>query len=402
MRVLFCTWDNAGHLTPLVPLGWALRAAGHELLVASSPGFAARIARSGLPALPVGPRFDSFAVLTEQVKARDWRPTPPVDRRVPAPDTVERIRRRGLTGLRVAAQAADVQADDLVAFCRQWRPDLVVYEPSGYAGPLVGRLFDIPAVRLLWSVDISAPVGDFEQDVVGGLARRFGLPRLGINGTVTLDPCPARMQLPADLRRHPVRYVPYNGASVVPGWLSEPPAARRVCVTWGTSLQQWGFAHLVLAPRVVEALAGLDVEVVVAVSDDQRDLFGPLPSNVRHIGPVPLHPLLRTCDAVVHHGGAGTTMNALVNGVPQLAIGLTPDCVFHARQIEHAGAGRGPIGADASPDAIRTGVCALLDDPGYRRVAGELRDEMAAMPAPADVVGFLEKLAGPSGSGELP
>jgi len=393
VRVLFCTWDNPGHLTPLVPLGWALRAAGHEVLVASAPGFAARIASSGLPALPVGPRFDSFAVLAEQVKARGWRPTPPVDRRVPAADTVECIRRRGLTGLRIAAQAADVQADDLVAFCRRWRPDLVVYEPSGYAGPLVGCLFGVPAVRLLWSVDISAPVGDFEEDVVGGLARRFGLPRLGINGTVTLDPCPARMQLPADLRRHPLRYVPYNGPSVLPGWLREPPAAPRVCVTWGTSLQRWGLGHLVLAPRVVEALADLDVELVVAVPDDQRDLFGPLPSNVRHLGQVPLHPLLPTCAAIVHNGGAGTTMTALRAAVPQLAIGTTPDCVFHARQVEHAGTGRALLGEDATPEAIRAGVRPLLDDPGYRRVAGELRDEMVAMPTPAEVVGYLEKLA---------
>jgi UDP:flavonoid glycosyltransferase YjiC (YdhE family) len=391
--VLFCTWDNPGHLTPLVPLGWALRAAGHELLVASSPGFASRIAHTGLPALPVGPDFDSFSVLMDQVKARRWRPTPPVDRRIPAPDTVERIRRRGLIGLRVAAQAADAQADDLVEFCQHWRPDLVVYEPSGYAGPLVGRLFGVPAVRLLWGVDISAPVADFEQDVVGDLARRFGLPKLGINGTVTLDPCPARLQLPADLRRHPVRYVPYNGHSVVPGWLREPRAARRVCVSWGTSLQQWGFGHLVLAPRVVEVLADVDVEVVVAVPDNQREMFGPLPPNVRHLGPVPLHLLLSTCDAIVHHGGAGTTMTALRAAVPQLVVGHIPDCVFHARQIEQSGAGRGLLGDDASPEAIRRDVLALLDDPGYRQVAGELRDEMAAMPSPAEVVGFLEKLA---------
>jgi UDP:flavonoid glycosyltransferase YjiC (YdhE family) len=400
VRVLFCTWDIAGHLTPLVPFGWALRAAGHEVLVASAPGFAPRVARAGLPALPVGPDFDSFAVLTERVKARGWRPTLPVDRRNPAPDTVERIRRRGLTGLRVAAQAADAQADDLVRFCRRWRPDLVVYEPSGYAGPLVGRLLGVPAVRVLWGVDISAPVADFEHDVVGDLARRFGLPALGINGTVTLDPCPARLQLPAALPRQPVRYVPYNGPSVVPGWLREPPAARRVCVSWGTSLPQWGFGRLVLAPLVVEALADVDVEVVVAVTEDQRELFGPLPPNVRHLGPVPLSPLLPSCAAIVHHGGSGSTMTALATAVPQLAVAHVPDSVFHARQIEHSGTGRALLGDEATGEAIRRDVLALLDEPGYRRVAGELRDEMAAMPSPADLVGFLEKLAEQPGTGD--
>ena len=35
MRVLITSAPMHGHLFPLVPLAWALRAAGHEVLVAS-------------------------------------------------------------------------------------------------------------------------------------------------------------------------------------------------------------------------------------------------------------------------------------------------------------------------------------------------------------------------------
>src|SRR2546430_2783245 len=216
MRVLFTTWDMSGHLNPMVPLGWALRAAGHEVVVASSPGLSPAITASGLPALAVGPDVDSFEVLVAQVKASGWQPKLTVDRAVEAPDTVARIRRRSLLGLRVAAQAADAQADDLVRFSRDWRPDLVVFEPSGFAGPLVARLLGVPAVRHLWCMDLTAPVAAFEGDIVGDLAHRFGLTEVGITGDVTLDPCPQPVQAPDDLSRQPIRFVPYNGPSLTP------------------------------------------------------------------------------------------------------------------------------------------------------------------------------------------
>ena len=86
-------------------------------------------------------------------------------------------------------------------------------------------------------------------------------------------------------------------------------------------------------PRVVRALAGLDVEVVVAVLESQRELFTEMPANVRSVGPVPLHLLLPTCDAIIHQGGGGTLMTALVSGLPQLVVPTFPDQAFSARQL---------------------------------------------------------------------
>ncbi len=393
MRVLFSTWDVPGHANPMLPLAWALRAAGHDVVVASNPHLAPKIVNAGVPFLPVGPQFDSFSILVEQVRASGWQPKRPVDRTLGAPDTIERIRRRSLLGHRIAEQAAQAQAGDLVEFCRQWPPDLVVFEPSGYAGPLVARLAGVPAVRHLWGVDITGPAAGFENDIVGDLARRFGLSELGINGDLTIDPCPAAVQLSGDVDRQAIRFVPYNGASIMPEWLREPASSRRICVSWGTSMDQWGFSHLVLAPKVVEALAGEDVEVVVAVADSQRDLFGSLPGNVRFLGRVPLHLLLPTCAGIVQQGGAGTTMTALVSGVPQVIIPHIPDCVFHGRQVGYSGAGRYLHGLDATADAIRENVLAIIDDPGYARAAADLRTDMVSKPSPMEVVGILEELA---------
>jgi len=53
MRVLFSVSDYAAHYFPMVPLGWALQAAGHEVLVACAPSEQATLARAGLTPAPV-------------------------------------------------------------------------------------------------------------------------------------------------------------------------------------------------------------------------------------------------------------------------------------------------------------------------------------------------------------
>nr|WP_308426316.1 nucleotide disphospho-sugar-binding domain-containing protein [Streptosporangium pseudovulgare] len=443
-----------GHFNPLVPLCWALRAAGHEVVVVSNPGLVPAIVQAGLPALPAGdPGFDSYAVLREQLAARSWRPVPPADTAAtgtanasgtaggPANTTANTAgttggpagagetdgsaaarpsadgstganaggsaggstggdaggsadhTRRRLHGFRVATRSALAQADDAAAFARHWRPDLVLFEPVAFVGPLIGKLCGVPAVRVLWSVDFTGPMARFEADVVGDLLDRFGLERLDVNGDLTLDPCPPELQYDLDLPRRRFRFVPYNGASVLPADLEPPTGLPRVCVTWGTSQERLGFDRMMIAPRVVEALAGLKAEVVVAVTDGQRAAFDPLPDNVLRIGRMPLDALLRDCDLLVQQGGAGGTMTALVNGVPQLVVPHMPDEIFHGRQVERGGVGRCLPGAEATVEALREQITAVLDDPSYRDTARRLREDMLALPTPAQLVPELEELA---------
>ena len=51
MRVLVTSWGWRSHFYPLVPLAWALRSAGHEVLVASQPSMTEDIVGAGLPAV---------------------------------------------------------------------------------------------------------------------------------------------------------------------------------------------------------------------------------------------------------------------------------------------------------------------------------------------------------------
>jgi hypothetical protein len=55
MRVLLLPGLNKSHLYVMVPLAWALRSAGHDVLVAAQPDMAGDIAPTGLPGIAVGP-----------------------------------------------------------------------------------------------------------------------------------------------------------------------------------------------------------------------------------------------------------------------------------------------------------------------------------------------------------
>src|SRR5262249_31598134 len=183
----------------------------------------------------------------------------------------------------------------------------------------------------------------------------------------------------------------YNGPAVEPDWLRVPPRRPRICVTWGTTVAGMSLDNAFLAPAVVRALAGRNVEVVVAVVDAQRELFGELPGNVVHLGPVPLDVLLPTCAAIVHQGGGGTMMTAMKSGVPQFVVPYIPDTTFNAKQLAATGAGRYLYGGEATEERLHAELDEFFDRLDiYRCEALRLRAEHLPLPTPAQVVSTLE------------
>jgi UDP:flavonoid glycosyltransferase YjiC (YdhE family) len=113
-----------------------------------------------------------------------------------------------------------------------------------------------------------------------------------------------------------------------------------------------------------------------------------LPPNVRVVGRVPLDRVLPHATAVVHHGGAGTVLGALAAGVPQLVCPGPGDRRHNATLVARRGAGLS-VEAKSITAAILT---RLISDAALVEAAREVRDEIAAMPPPADLVPDLEAL----------
>nr|WP_237540789.1 nucleotide disphospho-sugar-binding domain-containing protein [Streptomyces sp. SID4917] len=117
----------------------------------------------------------------------------------------------------------------------------------------------------------------------------------------------------------------------------------------------------------------------------------PVPPNVHVEAWVPQADVLAGADAVVCHGGSGTTFGALAAGLPLVVIPFFADQPANARLVSEAGAGLVVSPSGGSPDTmpalgpddvprIRAAVESVLADPSYRTEARRLADEMRALP----------------------
>ncbi|GHJ05553.1 MULTISPECIES: nucleotide disphospho-sugar-binding domain-containing protein [Streptomyces] len=416
MRILFT--PVAATTTPLfhmVPLAWAFRAAGHDVRVAAQPELSRAIVDVGLPAVEVGHGYEIMdGVLRSrggqrviEAPADQWTDSglagtaeePPAD----YDDKHADLRDAAMAPL---VEAAGRMAPGLLRFTEYWRPDLLVTDSMVFAAPLVSALRGVPLVRQTWGPDVmrmvSQPLqgraadGDVRAEWptgLPGLYDHYGVEVRNDYPVRTVDPWPTSLQFPDLSGRLPMRFVPYNGAAVSPDWVLDHPGRPRVCVTWGTSTSALAGDEAFVLPRVVEGLAGLDVEVVLAVGPDDRRKLGTLPAGVRVAENVPLHLFMGTCDAIVHQGGTSTLLTAARHGLPQVMMPQTADNPFNAANFAGSGAGVTLDAAGADAGEIGAAVTRVLTEPAWRVAAEKLREEMAEMPPPSAVVRSLEELA---------
>ncbi|XKK41895.1 activator-dependent family glycosyltransferase [Nocardiopsis sp. ARC36] len=424
MRILFTTFSEKAHFIGMVPLAWALRAAGHEVRVASQPELAPTVAATGLPFVGVGTDHLLPQVISWVGRmGEDMRPDFDMMGVAAAEPPSWEALRAGYRDVLVPLWwkvVNDPMLDDLVSFCRAWRPDLVVWEPLTFAGAIAAQACGAPHARFLWSLDLFAamrvqylermgeqPGADRDDPLRAWLENRAARYGVGfsedlVRGRATLDPVPDSLgvPVPTGTRRLPLRYVPYNGRAVVPDWLRTPPARPRVALSLGITATRRLGGHTVDVGTLLEGLADLDVEVVATLSAPEQGKLGAVPPNARLVEYVPLHALAPACDAMITHGGAGTVLTGLAHGVPQAAV---PHHMYDepllASLVAAQGAGVVVDPARVSPDTVRESVLRLLGDPAHAGAAGRLREEMAAMPSPADVA---RDLVGAAGEGAGP
>lgn len=366
MRILFTTVGLSGHFFPSVPLAWALRARGHDVLIGCADGFSEAAVHSGLPVAPCGPA-DRFADLA----ARDGA----------AMGTDERRRVHGRVFGRLAVQILP----GMRRLVSTWRPDLIVSERAEAAGPLTAAAHGVPLVEMHWGV---APLYEYRQATAAELhTDRLPDPDL------VLNPWPPSLRKPHALGHHSIRTVAYSGPARVAAWMLRPRSRPTICVSLGTVLPDLS-DDLVGSTlgRIVGGLAALDVDVIVAVDDDVAAGLPELPAGVVHVGWLPLPQVFAVCDLVVHHGGQGTTLAALSAGRAQLVLPQFDDQFDNATAVAEAGAGL-TLTADELRESEVTRRCTeLLGRQRYRHAAAEIAAEIAEQPSPADVAGALEEL----------
>ncbi|WDZ90837.1 activator-dependent family glycosyltransferase [Nocardiopsis sp. HUAS JQ3] len=415
MRVLLAAAAEKPHFLGMVPLAWALRAAGHEVRVASQPALEPVAVGAGLPFTAVG-RDHSFWRTMKVFDLHDTLDDVPLFGRVT--DPYERVPWEYLLeGYRRVVpwwwrMVNDPMVDDLVALCRDWRPDLVVWGSVSFSGAIAAEACGAAHVRYLWGADIFArtrarflarmgeqPASRREDPLaewLGARAARYGVDfsETLVHGQATVEQVPAslRVDTPAHLEYLPVRYVPYNGRAVVPDWLRTPPDRPRVCVTLGTTLMGQDRGGDVFRD-LLEGLAGLDVEVVATLPAREQEKLGAVPGNARLVEYVPLHALAPTCAAMVDHGGWGTVLTGLDAGVPQVIVPSWFDDPMLADMLAARDAAVAVPQRTMTAGDVSEAVSRLMEDPLLARGTARVHDEMLAMPSPSDLADALVRRA---------
>jgi UDP:flavonoid glycosyltransferase YjiC (YdhE family) len=378
VKILFSSIGAYGHLYPMMPLALAARDAGHDVVIATADPF-------------LGDRLPLPTVAAY------------VDLGVEAAVAETRRRHPDLTGADLSiAMFADATAEyitpTMVDHCERLQPDLVVYEAmntgAGVAADLVGipaAAFAIGLARFVYPILHEATIGyrrgDFE-------ARGLEVPSGPLLASALIDPAPPALR-PDDgyvTPTIPIRTVAYNeGTADVPNWLAGQASRPRVFLTLGTV----AFGAVEVLSRAITEIAALDVDLLVAVGPEgDASLLGDLPANVHVERFVAQSKVLPLSDVFVHHGGTGSVLAALENGLPQLILPQGADQFLNADLITEVGAGRSLLNEDQTPGAIRTVVEAFLGDVGERATAGRIRDEIAAMPTPAQALDTVLRLVG--------
>lgn len=367
MRVLVVAPPLLGYAQSLVPLAWELRTAGHDVLFATA-GEAVRVAESGLPVVDVARGFE----LRRTIRRMGLRN--------PVLARAERTGRAGPRGVvTLFGEINDELADGAVTVADEWLPELVVHDALAPVGALVAARRGVPAVLC------DSTLYDGHQlsfATTGHLSYACG------RHSVAEPAAPAavvRLAPPSLVGPRPgwrMRYVPYDGGLVAPGWLDEPPARPRIVVV----ASHPAGSDPALMRTVVRAAPQLDAELVLVRPD--LGTGPPLPGNVRVVEWTPLSRLLPGSSGLVHHGGAATLLTALVHGIPQLVVPDAGERRHNAGLVYRRGVGLVGARRNVTPTLLRR----LIGQDSLAMAAAEVRAEMTSAPDPAEIATKLAEL----------
>jgi UDP-N-acetylglucosamine transferase subunit ALG13 len=383
VRILFSSLSVRSHLLPTLPLAGALRDSGCEVTYATGPDAVGWVRSHGLEAVPAGLTREKFMQLysarySEEIAGLD-------------PDArLAHLLLYGLVGI-----SAPAAARDMLPLVAAWRPQVVVGTMADWASEVAAA--SVGAAHVVHG--FGPPKGDGLRDrlfaALDSVHAECGVEPRPLSERVSdiyLDIWPPSLSsstgdlsYPCAWLLRPQDVMPTDAARLAEAGGGHGVAAT-VYVTAGTTYT----TPAGLLETIVEALRDAPVRAVVTVGPDgDPNRFGRLPDHIRVERFVPQAELLPHCDAVICHGGAGTTLGALAHGVPLVIVPVASDHHEVAESTVSAGCALALPLASSTPASVAASLEAVLADPGYRASAGAVASEMAAMTGPAEVAARL-------------
>ncbi len=352
MRVVFFVVGTQGDALPAAALGVALRAAGHEMVVATSHDHRALVERHGLAWSDLSPSYaDEIARAEGGLDGRAGIALLRARMREASSGWAGQVRRAsegaglligaGLAMGAVAAAAGEAMRIPSVGAgvmpltpTRAYPPP--VPPPRALPGPLNAGLARVVRA-LVWQACFAAPVARLRRDLGLPGQSRVASPRMLYSFSPHLLPPPPDW---------PRTQVAVTGAWRLPPSGAAPTEALRAFVESADKPLAIGFGSMRVGP---DECAALSATVADAVRRSGRRAvvirgWGALTLDtgldglpILVVDEAPFDWLLPRVAALVHHGGAGTVAAAARAGVPQVVVPFVADQFFWAWRLHRLG-----------------------------------------------------------------
>ncbi len=385
MRVLVSSPGGIGHATPLVPLAWAMAAAGAEVRIACPSPAADRLIEIGLPVTRIG-------LSAEAAHERCLERYPEI-RSMPGPQLSAYVFPRLFGDITAAAQFPD-----LLDIARSWQPSVLVHDAGDKAAPVIAAAIGVPNVCHGFgtvippaTVAAAAERTDWLWVTVGLTPRPYG----GCFDHLYVDPFPPSLQPKRSEHLGRVIAEAPQAAAAAPS--ESIPAAVADALAAGMPLVHVTFGTVsnttATFEAAVEAASRLDAVVLVTVGPgSEQSAFRRYGSHVHVERFVAQSLIMPYTAALASHGGSGTILAALQHGVPQLCLPQAADQFRNAEAVAQSGAGISIVDTPL-PDVIEAALRRLLDDPDLRAEARMIAAEIQSMPCADEVAQEILALA---------
>ncbi len=357
--VLIVSWASGGNLPPLLAAGRLLAARDRHVCVLTS-------AATRQPALDAG-----FEVV-------DYRRAPDPQMKTAFEQQAAQMMALA-AGLEIALDVRDVLAE--------LRPELMIVDCMLPAGIAAGESMGTPTASL-----VHFPYGLARTQMLRGSGawttdraqlditrNRLGLepPMSDLaaweSAQLLLVTVPKWFDLAADYPANVVHAGPL-GVKRAPQVAPATDGRPRLLLSFSTTVMQ---GQIDLIRRVCDALGGQAVDAVLTLGPAVSSDAIRAPRNVETIPYADHDQLLPRTDAVISHGGLGTTLRALAHGKPLLLLPLGRDQEFNATRVVELGAGAS-VPVESSTDEIASALVELLAQPQFREAAERAAAAIAA------------------------